>query len=127
MALPRVLLAVPLLVAGLFLPALGSDPEPAATGVLGMDHEYFAQDTVSLKCGEKLSMVNNSRWVHIIGPGEGGLLTDAPQGVPVPQRELVETNDSYTTGTWSVPGDYHLTCSVHPEMTVEVVVTDCCC
>ena len=127
MALPRVLLAVPLLVVGVFLPPIGNAAKPAPAGVLGMDHEYFAQDKVSLKCGEKLSMVNNSRWVHIIGPGQGGLLTEAPKGVPVPTRELVETNDSYTTGTWSVPGDYHLTCSVHPDMTVEVVVTDCCC
>jgi plastocyanin len=92
-----------------------------------MDHENFATDQVTVKCGDSLSMVNDSRWVHIIGAGAGGLLTAPPKGVPVAVRTLVETNDSYTTGKWTVPGTYSLTCSVHPEMTVKVVVTDCCC
>jgi plastocyanin len=127
MGLPKVLLAVPLLLAGMYLPALGSTPAAPAAGVLGMDHEVFATDKVTVKCGETLPMVNNSRWVHIIGPGRDGRLTPAPAGVPVASRELVETNGTYTTGVWDAPGDYYLTCSVHPEMTVEVVVTDCCC
>jgi plastocyanin len=127
MALPRILLAVPLLAAGILLPAVGSDPTPPSAGVLGMEHEAFATDQVTVKCGDTLPMVNDSRFVHIIGPGQGGLLTDAPKGVPVTTRKLVETNDSYTTGKWTVPGQYFLTCSVHPEMTVKVVVTDCCC
>lgn len=127
MALPRILLAVPLIAAGMYLPASGSDPAAAAPGVLGMQHEHFAQDEITVKCGDTLPMVNNSRWVHIIGPGEDGLLTEAPRGVPVTDRFLVETHDTYTTGKWTVPGEYYLTCSVHPEMNVEVVVTDCCC
>jgi plastocyanin len=127
MALPRILLAVPLVAAGIYLPAAGADPAPAPAHVLGMDHLYFAQDHVSVKCGDTLSMVNNSRWVHIIGPGQGGTLTEAPSGVPVPDRELIETDGTYTTGKWTVPGKYTLTCSVHPDMTVTVDVTDCCC
>ncbi len=127
MALPRILLVVPLLAAGVWLPAAGADPKPAPSGVLGMEHEYFATDQFTVKCGDTLSMVNDSRWVHIIGAGTGGFITDAPRGVPVAPRTLVETNDSYTTGKWNVPGQYSLTCSVHPEMTVKVVVTDCCC
>jgi plastocyanin len=124
-ALPRILLVVPLLAAGVWLPAAGADPTPAPAGVLGMDHQYFAKDQVTVKCGDSLSMVNDSRWVHIIGPGEGGHISPVPPGVPV-TRELVETNDSYTTGSWNVPGKYSLTCSVHPDMTVKVVVTDSC-
>lgn len=127
MGLPRIFLAVPLLVAGMYLPAAGSDPAPAADGVLGMEHDLFSADEVTVKCGQTLPMVNSSRWVHIIGPGEDGLLTQAPVGVPVTDRVLVETNDTYTTGAWTKPGEYYLTCSVHPEMNVEVVVTDCCC
>jgi plastocyanin len=126
-ALPRILLVFPLLAAGVWLPAAGADPKPAASGVLGMEHEYFATDQVTVKCGDTLSMVNDSRWVHIIGAGQGGLIDPTtPAGVPV-TRTLVETNDSYTTGKWNVPGSYSLTCSVHPDMTVKVVVTDCCC
>lgn len=127
MALPKVLLAVPLLLAGMYLPASGAEPAPAPAGVLGMTHLFFASDKVTVKCGDTLPMVNNSRWVHIIGPGRDGLVTDAPAGVPVTERALVETDGTYTTGKWDVPGQYSLTCSVHPDMNVTVVVTDCCC
>ena len=127
MALPRILLVFPLLAAGVWLPAAGHDPAPAPAGALGMEHEQFAQDKVTVKCGGTLTMVNDSRWVHIIGPGTGGLLSPPQKNIPVTTRKLVETNDSYTTGKWTVPGQYSLTCSVHPEMTVTVVVTDCCC
>jgi plastocyanin len=39
----------------------------------------------------------------------------------------METTDVYTTGAWNTAGTFYLTCSVHPEMTVKVVVTGCCC
>jgi len=126
-ALPRILLVVPLIAAGVWLPAAGADPKPAPSGALGMDHEYFAKDQVTVKCGDTLSMVNDSRFVHIIGAGSGGSISTPPQDVPVALYTMVETNDSYTTGKWNVPGQYSLTCSVHPAMTVKVVVTDCCC
>lgn len=127
MALPRILLVVPLIAAGVWLPAAAADPKPAPSGALGMEHEYFATDHVTVKCGDTLSMVNDSRFVHIIGAGSGGSIATPPKGVPVSLYTMVETNDSYTTGKWNVPGKYSLTCSVHPAMTVEVVVPDCCC
>ena len=126
MAIPRILLVVPLLLGGMFLPAAGVDPAKPAAGVLGMNHEAFSTKEVTVSCGDTLTMENDSRWVHIIGPGTGGLLV-AAKGVPVTRRELTETGDVYTTGAWTTPGTYYLTCAVHPEMTVKVVVTDCCC
>src|SRR5258707_9498142 len=66
MAFPRILLVVPLLVAGMSLPnAIATPPKPAA-GVLGMTHEGFSSKEVSLGCGKTLTMVNDSHWVHII-------------------------------------------------------------
>jgi plastocyanin len=127
MAVPRILLVVPLVLAGMYLPAAGDDPAPPAPGVLGMTHEHFTTKKVTLACGQTLPMTNSSRWVHIIGPGNEGVLVDAPRGVPLTKRVLTETDQAYTTGPWTVPGDYHLTCAVHPEMNVEVVVTGCCC
>jgi plastocyanin len=127
MAFPRILLAVPLVAAGLFLPAWGADPAKPPAGVLGMKHEAFSSTEVTVACGSTLTMRNNSRWAHIIGPGQDGLLVAATAAVPVPRRVLTETGATYTTGVWTVPGTYFLTCSVHPEMTVKVVVTGCCC
>ena len=126
MALPRILLVVPLLVAGMYLPnAIATPPKPAA-GVLGMTHEGFSSKEVSVGCGKTLTMVNDSHWVHIIGPGRDAILSTEP-GVPVDGRRLMETTDVYTTGAWNTAGTFYLTCSVHPEMTVKVVVTGCCC
>lgn len=126
MVLPRILLAVPLLLAGIYLPAAGADPAKPPAGVLGMGHDEFATTEVSVACGNTLTMQNDSRWAHIIGPGKDGLFT-ADSAVPVTQRELIETNGVYSTGVWTTAGTYYLTCSVHPAMTVKVVVTGCCC
>ena len=81
-AFPRILLVVPLLVAGMYLPnAIATPPKPAA-GVLGMTHEGFSSKEVSVGCGKTLTMVNDSHWVHIIGPGRDAILS-AERGVPV--------------------------------------------
>src|SRR4051812_16409467 len=124
MALPRIAVAVPLLLAGLLVPAAGRAPLEPTAGTLGMAHEAFSRSVVTVDCGQPLRMQNGSRWVHIIGPGRDGLLT-AADDVPVRQRELLETGDSYTTAAWNTSGVHYLTCSVHPEMTVKVVVRPC--
>jgi plastocyanin len=126
MAFPKILLAVPLLVAGAFLPPLGAAPPAPRAGVIGMEHEFFSTDKVTVHRGDTLTLVNNSRWMHIIGPGRGGSLADVAE-VPMHERALTEMNDAYTTARWNELGTYYLTCSMHPEMTVEVVVTECGC
>jgi len=125
MAIPRIFFVVPLLVAGMYLPAIGVPAKPPS-GVLGMRHEAFASKEVTVPCGQSLTMQNDSHWVHIIGPGQDGTLV-AAKGVPVTRRELTQMNDVYRTGPWETSGVFYLTCSIHPEMTVKVVVTGCCC
>jgi plastocyanin len=125
MAIPRIAVVVPLLIGGLVLPAVGAAPDEPPSGTLGMTHEAFSRTVVTVDCGQPLRMQNDSRWVHIVGPGRDGLLQDATAAVPVRPRELLETDDSYTTGTWNTPGVHYLTCSVHPEMTVKVIVRPC--
>jgi plastocyanin len=130
MAVPRSAVIVPLLLAGLLVPAAGSDPRTPPSGILGMRHEAFSQEAVTVACGSTLTMQNDSRWVHIIGPGRDGLLTVDPTS-PVTRRHLLATDDVFTTGVWTEPGVHYLTCSVHPEMTVKVTVRPCggagCC
>jgi plastocyanin len=126
MRLPRILLVVPLLVAGMYLPAAGPAIAKPAAGAIGMVHQGFAETAVSVQCGQTLTLQNDSRWVHIIGPGKGGLLVPN-KDVPISNRQLMATNDVYTTGAWDVAGTFYLTCSVHPDMTVKVVVGGCCC
>jgi plastocyanin len=123
MALPRILIAVPLIVAGAFIPAAGPTPVKAPTGTVGMGHEVFTTKEVQIHRGDTLTFVNDSRYMHIIGPGRDGTLAEA-DGEPMNRRVLMPTNASYTTPPFTVPGTYYITCSMHPEMTVIVVVTD---
>lgn len=126
MRFPRILLCLSLIVAGVAVPAIGNNPAPPPDGTIGMIHEGFTLTEVTIHPGQTVTMVNSSRWLHIIGPGQGGTLEEAA-AVPMHERALMETNDSYTTAPWPEPGTYYLTCSIHPEQTVKVVVKDCGC
>jgi plastocyanin len=120
---PRFLLGVPLLLAGIFLPAAGPDLATVPAGGIGMEHEVFSSEEVTVHQGHTLTMVNDSRWIHIIGAGQHGKLEPVSSAIPLEYRRLVETNDTYVTGQWNTTGTYFLTCPVHPLMTVKVVVT----
>jgi plastocyanin len=120
-ALPKVLLGVPILVAGIFTPAIGQALDEPADGAIGMTHEGYSLKVVTIHRGDRLTFTNDSRFIHIIGAGKGGHLA-SPGNEPVTYRVLVQSNESYTTGPWSTPGTYYMTCSVHPEMTIKIVV-----
>jgi plastocyanin len=123
MALPRILLALPLIVAGAFVPAAGAAPAKAPAGAVGMSHEDFTTKVVRVHRGQTLTFVNDSRYMHIIGPGRDGTLAQAG-GDPMNHRVLMPTNATFTTPPFDVLGTYYITCSMHPEMTVTVIVTD---
>lgn len=121
MAIPRILLAVPIVVAGMMLPAAGADLTKPPAGAVGMVHEDFSVETVTIHRGQRVVFQNDSRWVHILGAGRGGHI-DENSTEPVTAFHLMQQNDVYTTGTWNTPGTYYMTCSVHPEMTTKIVV-----
>lgn len=123
MAVPRILMAVPLIAAGAFLPALSHVTVKPPAGAIGMAHEEFTVEQVSIHRGDTLTFVNNSGYMHIIGPGRDGTLEDAANE-PVHERVLTPTNAVYTTPPFEVPGIYYFTCSMHKDMTVKVTVTN---
>jgi len=84
--------------------------------------EDFASDTVTIHTGQTVTMVNNSDEVHVVGPGRDGNIWPSERHVPVSGFHLMQTNGVYQTPPWRTPGSYWLTCSVHPEMTLKVVV-----
>lgn len=121
MALPRILIAVPLILAGAFVPAAGSVSEKASAGAVGMSHEDFTTKEIRIHQGETVTFVNDSHYMHIIGPGSDGTLAEA-DGEPMDRRVLMPTNARYTTPRFNVPGTFYITCSMHPEMTTKIVV-----
>jgi plastocyanin len=126
MAFPKVLFAIPLLLAGAFLPFAGAAPPTPPTGVVGMDHEVFTINEITIDRGATLTFANNSRFLHILGPGRDGSLGEV-DGLPMHERALTEIDDKYTTGRWNALGTFYITCSMHPDMTVKVIVKDCGC
>jgi plastocyanin len=83
----------------------------------------FARDSVTIHTGQRLTLFNDSNLVHVIGPGTGGHIVSPQPGVPVAGWHLMQTNGVYVTPPWRRPGTFYLTCSVHPDMTLKVVVT----
>jgi plastocyanin len=119
--IPRIFFVVPGLLAGLLVPALTAGPKPLAHGDVGMINDDFARDSVTLHVGQRLTLFNNSDVVHVIGPGRDTHIYPE-RGVPLTGFHLMETNSVLETGQWKTPGTFYLTCSVHPGMTLKVVV-----
>ena len=121
-SLPRILLIVPGLLIGLLVPAVIAAPKTAPTGAIGMIGDDFAQSAVTIHRGQRLTLVNDSHFVHVIGPGRDTHIISPERGVPMTGFHLMQTNDVFTTGRWMTTGTFYLTCSVHPGMTLKVVV-----
>ena len=122
-AVPRILIAVPGILAGILVPAvLVSTPRPAPPGAVGMRFTDFSKDTVTLHRGERLTLFNSSRNIHVIGPGQNGQVVSQVRGEPLTGFHMVESDAVYRTGRWLVTGPYHVTCSIHPKMNLTVVV-----
>jgi hypothetical protein len=119
---PKVLLVIPGLLAGFLIPNLLSAPKPVPAMDVGMVTRDFTKDTVVLHRGQRLTLVNNSNAVHVIGPGFNNAIKSPEHGVPMTGFHLMQTNSVYTTGPWLTLGTFWLTCSVHPGMNLKVVV-----
>ncbi len=134
MRFPRILVAIGLIIAGILLPAFGPTLIAPLPGVVGMDHDGYVVDGVdedeevdpkvpeiTLHVGDTVTFQNNSRWIHIVGPGDKGLLTAPGMGAMSPRKMMAE-NESYTTPPWRAAGVYLITCTVHPDMNAKVIV-----
>ena len=136
MRFPRIFLAVLLVIGGILLPALARPLAEPPPGMIGMDHDGYVVGTIeqhehdeeagivptiTIHVGDVISFQNNSRWIHVVGPGDKGLLEAPGTGAMTP-RTMMQENDRYTTPPWNVPGVYMITCTVHPQMNAKVVV-----
>jgi plastocyanin len=120
---PRILFVVPGVLAGIFVPTLiVNAPKPAPPNAVGMNFMDFTKDVVTLHRGERLTLVNSSRNIHSIGPGQNGQIVSPVRGEPLTGFHMMETNAVYKTGPWLTPGTYYVTCSIHPMMNLKVVV-----
>lgn len=119
----RILFVIPGILAGIFLPTvIVSIPKSAPANAVGMNFMDFSKNVVTLHRGEWLTLVNDSRNIHAVGPGQNGQIVSPVRGEPMTGFHLMETNAVYRTGPWLTPGTFHVTCSVHAMMNLTVVV-----
>ena len=74
MAIPRILLAVPLLIGGATLPPVGGRLHALPPSAVGISNERFSRDDVTLHRGQALTFQNDSRLIQVIGFGSRGKL-----------------------------------------------------
>jgi plastocyanin len=125
MRFPAVLLVIPALAGALLLSGFEADSPDPPPGQVGMSEEEFSTPTVTIKVGEPLTFINNSHFLHVLTPGTDSQTMDQA-GMPgmddAYDTHVSEAGSEYTTRAWNTPGTYHLTCTLHPEMNVDVVV-----
>jgi plastocyanin len=119
---PRIFLVIPGLLIGFLVPNLLPAPRPVPRADIGMFTADFNKEAVTLHRGERLTLINDSNAVHVVGPGRNSRIASPERGVPMTGFHLMQTNGSYTTGPWMTVGTFYLTCTVHPGMDLRVVV-----
>jgi len=126
MAVPRVVWAVPIILAGWFATGFTHDVKvPNRPGMVGMEQEEFDRTTVHLRVGERLELFNNSNFLHVVAVGRDARVTKAEGAPGFGPRGVVSVprGDGYRTLSWNTPGTFHVTCTLHPEMNLTVIVS----
>jgi plastocyanin len=125
MRLPAVLLLVPALGAAFLLSASNGHQSGPSPGQVGMTQEDYSTPKVTIKVGEPLTFINNSHFLHVLVPGTDARTVDQAGMPPMDDAygtHVSEAGNVYTTKRWNLPGTYHLTCTLHPEMNIDIVV-----
>jgi plastocyanin len=99
-----------------------ADSQPPASQAGGggtsvtMSSLTFSVEEISVPVG-KLTFVNNDGVSHVLAEGENGVEASNPRVQKVAIGGGSEGDLEFT-----VAGDYHITCTVHPTMNMEVKV-----
>jgi plastocyanin len=127
---PRWLTPALTALAGLALGAVlvGMTAQSSAGATMASAHmtaNRFAPDIVALHTGESLTVTNDGAAPHILSNGSWGQDNKpAPAveaGAPA-VNDLQVTSGSATIGPFATAGVYHIYCTVHPGMTLTIVV-----
>jgi plastocyanin len=105
--------------------AVSASPGGAGTASANLTANRFAPDIVALHTGETLTFVDEGSVPHILANGEwsadnhpsSAIETGAPA-----IRNLDVSGKSVRIGPFTTPGTYHIYCTVHPGMTLTVLV-----
>jgi len=112
--------------AGLFAPGLSAATRlPKLAHVVGMVQMDYDRDVIYLQTGDRLWLVNDSNFLHVITLGTDGRIAHEAGAPHIGGRlglEVMPHGKTYETPPWNTPGTYYMTCTLHAFMNLTVVV-----
>ena len=97
----------------------------SAPNQVHMNATNFAQSSITIKKGESITLIDDAPVSHTIANGTWENGTAKPQDEPdAPQVKDLQINGSgqATLGPFTTAGTFHFYCTVHPGMSLTVVV-----
>jgi plastocyanin len=120
------LLVAGVIAVGLFVPGLTSAfAVPKGPDVVGMVQTDFNRGTITLRAGQRLELVNNSNFLHVVTLGWNGKIEPqrgAPRFGGYSGLVTMPHGRVFWTPPWTTPGVYYVTCTIHTDMNLKVVV-----
>ncbi|HET8913875.1 MAG TPA: plastocyanin/azurin family copper-binding protein [Ktedonobacteraceae bacterium] len=84
----------------------------------------FAQATITIKKGQKVTLVDDGPYTHIIANGtwsNGAQKLDKETGAPTIANVNISSG-STDIGPFTTAGTFHVLCTIHPNMNLDVTV-----
>jgi plastocyanin len=96
-----------------------------AQNAVHMNDSNFVQSSITIKKGTSLTLVNDTAAVHIIANGtwdsNGTPKVNTEKGAPKVDAEI-DGGASKTFGPFNTAGTFQLYCTIHPGMSLTVIV-----
>jgi plastocyanin len=104
----------------------GSSPNASASApTVHLSENSFVPDTITIKKGQTLTLVDDTSVVHIIQNGSwdsnGNQRPVTEAGAPQVDQQF-NGNDTHTIGPFNTAGTFHFYCTVHTGMNLTVTV-----
>ena len=97
---------------------------PTGSNEVHLSTTTFAQPSITIAKGSKLTIIDDSSVVHQIQ--NGSWVNDTPKPLKENNAPTVNVmfkgNDTQTVGPFAVAGTYHLFCTIHDNMNLTVIV-----
>ncbi len=115
-----------LLIAAIGQPGSAATVDTSGNGIIHMRVANFEQPTMTISKGKKLELVNDDSSTHILSNGywtKGHPVVQHQASEPMVNNvEVTGVGKSVEIGPFNTAGTYYVLCTVHPGMTLTIIV-----
>ncbi len=101
-------------------------PTTAALNTIYLNDSQFEQNSLTIKKGASITLIDTSPALHVIANGtwgSNGMATySVEKGAPKENIQL-NGNDRHILGPFTTAGTFHFYCTVHQGMNLTIIVT----